>query len=126
MALSKLKSIEPHATPDGDFPNVPGNVANPENPAVFDDLIAYAKSTGAELILASDPDADRIGCAAPVTMERQKAEGRRQNDGIPHSPFPISAFRLANALRQSNRRAAWRVLAATPSIRRPADTPIIT
>jgi phosphoglucomutase/phosphomannomutase len=42
-------------------------VANPENPPVFDSLIAFAEKTGAELILASDPDADRIGAAARVT-----------------------------------------------------------
>ena len=53
----------PHATPDGDFPNVPKHVANPENPAVFDTMIEHAKQTGAELILATDPDCDRLGCA---------------------------------------------------------------
>ena len=57
----------PHATPDGDFPNVPDHVANPENPPVFDALIARAKEIGADIALASDPDADRIGVAAPLT-----------------------------------------------------------
>jgi phosphomannomutase len=80
--FDQVEVYGPQATPDGDFPNVPANVANPENPAVFDDLIQFAKSSGAELILASDPDADRIGCAA---MERQKAEGRRQNGDAPGS-----------------------------------------
>jgi hypothetical protein len=64
-----FKSVElfgPHAEPNGDFPNVPGHVSNPENPAVFDAMIARAKETGAELILATDPDADRLGVAAPV------------------------------------------------------------
>ena len=87
--FDQVQVYQPHARPDGDFPNVPGHVANPENPAVFDDLITYAKCTGAELILASDPDADRIGCAAPVTMKRPKAESRKQYDDIPHSSFPI-------------------------------------
>jgi phosphoglucomutase/phosphomannomutase len=73
----------PHATPTA-FSTVPANVANPENPGVFDDLIRFAESSGTELILASDPDADRIGCAAP---ERQTAESRRQNDDIPHSEW---------------------------------------
>ncbi|MCA9119583.1 MAG: phospho-sugar mutase [Planctomycetaceae bacterium] len=58
-----------HAKPDGDFPNVPGHVSNPENPAVFDSIIARAKEVGADLILASDPDCDRMGVAAPVTTD---------------------------------------------------------
>lgn len=56
-----------HAKPDGDFPNVPGHVSNPENPAVFDSIIVRAKAVGADLILATDPDCDRMGVAAPVT-----------------------------------------------------------
>jgi len=57
----------PHATPDGDFPNVPEHVSNPENPAVFDPIIQRAKQIGADLVLATDPDCDRVGCAAPVS-----------------------------------------------------------
>ena len=62
----QIEVYQPHATPDGDFPNVPGNIANPENPAVFDALIEHAQTSDADLVLASDPDADRIGCAAPL------------------------------------------------------------
>ncbi len=62
--------FEPHATPDGDFPNVPGRSANPENPAVFDAIIQQARQEGFDLALATDPDCDRLGCAAPVTAER--------------------------------------------------------
>ena len=59
----------PHATPDGNFPNVPGHVSNPENPQVFDGPIARAKEIGAQLVLATDPDCDRMGCATPVTKD---------------------------------------------------------
>ena len=55
--------------PDGDFPNVPGHVSNPENPAVFDSIIERAKEIAADLILATDPDCDRMGAAAPVTQD---------------------------------------------------------
>ncbi|HEX8203488.1 MAG TPA: phospho-sugar mutase, partial [Isosphaeraceae bacterium] len=48
------------------FPNVPGHTSNPEIPRTLDASIAEAKATGAELVLASDPDADRIGVAVPV------------------------------------------------------------
>jgi len=57
----------PHAAPDPEFPNVPNHVANPERPAVFDAIIQRARQTGAELILATDPDCDRVGCAAPTS-----------------------------------------------------------
>jgi phosphoglucomutase/phosphomannomutase len=63
--FQEVDVFEPHAEANGDFPNVPGHVANPENPAVFAAPIEYAKATGADLVLASDPDCDRLGCAAP-------------------------------------------------------------
>jgi phosphoglucomutase/phosphomannomutase len=65
----------PHATPDPDFPNVPGHVSNPENPAVFDAIIARAKQVGADLILATDPDCDRVGVAAPLNSAPGAAWG---------------------------------------------------
>lgn len=54
-------------TQDGDFPNVPGHVSNPEIPKTLEASIEEARRTGADLVLASDPDADRIGVAVPVT-----------------------------------------------------------
>ena len=59
----------PHENPSGDFPNVPGHVSNPENQAVFDKPIEYGQEISADLILATDPDCDRIGCAAPLTLD---------------------------------------------------------
>ncbi|MDO4549790.1 MAG: phospho-sugar mutase [Planctomycetia bacterium] len=61
----------PHAEPSGDFPNVPGHVSNPENPAVFDSMIQYAEEKGnVDIILATDPDADRLGVAAPLSTQK--------------------------------------------------------
>jgi phosphomannomutase len=58
-----------HAQPSGDFPNVPGHVSNPENAKVFEKPIEYARKHGFELIMATDPDADRLGVAAPLTCD---------------------------------------------------------
>ncbi len=44
---------------DGNFPTVVS--PNPENPEAMAMAIAKAKEVGADLVLASDPDADRIG-----------------------------------------------------------------
>ncbi len=67
--FSDVELFGPHAEPNGDFPNVPGHVSNPENPRVFDSIIERAKLIGADLCLASDPDCDRIGLAAPLTPQ---------------------------------------------------------
>ncbi len=69
IGFQHVEVFGPHAEPDGDFPNVPGNVANPENPATFDALIERAEASGAELILSTDPDTDRLGCAARTTSD---------------------------------------------------------
>ena len=66
--FKKLRLYGPQEMPDGDFPNVPGHVANPENPAVLGGAIAEAKARGDDLVMASDPDCDRLGAAAPLTM----------------------------------------------------------
>lgn len=54
---------EPQRQPDGTFPNVPNHLPNPELTAVFGPPVEAARQTGAELVLASDPDADRLGVA---------------------------------------------------------------
>jgi phosphomannomutase len=68
-----VEVFAPHREPSGDFPNVPGNVSNPENPAVFEAIVARAKEAGADLALATDPDCDRMGAAAPRTKDRSGA-----------------------------------------------------
>ena len=46
--------------PDGNFPTV--DSPNPENASAMAMAIAKAREVGADLVVASDPDADRIGC----------------------------------------------------------------
>lgn len=58
----------PTANPDPDFTNVPNHVSNPENAVVFDAMIEYAKENDFDLIMATDPDSDRMGCAAPLKI----------------------------------------------------------
>lgn len=67
--FKQVEVFAAHREPNGDFPNVPDHIANPENAVVFDDIIEQARATGVELAMASDPDGDRIGVAAPLSLE---------------------------------------------------------
>ena len=54
--------VEPTQAPhDGAFPEVPFRTPNPEVPQSMERAVALAKRLDADLVMACDPDADRIG-----------------------------------------------------------------
>ncbi len=55
--------VKEQSEPNGQFPNVT-KAPNPEVPEALDRAIALATERGSDLVLATDPDADRIGAAA--------------------------------------------------------------
>ncbi len=60
FAVERLAS---QATADGGFSTIDGRLPNPERPEAMALAIARAEEIGAHLALATDPDADRVGCA---------------------------------------------------------------
>ena len=59
LGLTHVYCVEEQMVPDGDFPTVAS--PNPENPEGFYLAIQLADKVGADFILGSDPDADRVG-----------------------------------------------------------------
>ena len=59
MGFNNVIVVKEQEMPDGNFPTVAS--PNPENKEGFDLAIGYAKECGADLIIGTDPDADRVG-----------------------------------------------------------------
>ena len=59
IGLKHLYTVDSQMVPDGDFPTV--KKPNPEYPDVFAEGIEIANRVGSDLVIATDPDSDRVG-----------------------------------------------------------------
>src|SRR5690606_7485767 len=65
LGFNDIELVESQMRMDGDFPNVEGRFPNPEFAVVYKESIELAKKANADIVLVSDPDADRLGMAVP-------------------------------------------------------------
>jgi phosphoglucomutase len=61
FGFEEVHIVEEQATADGNFPTVKS--PNPEEPSALEMAINKAKEINADLVMATDPDADRVGIA---------------------------------------------------------------
>ena len=65
LGYKDLHAVPSQAQPDGNFPTVHKGIANPEDPRALALAVQKAAEIEADIVIASDPDADRLGCAVP-------------------------------------------------------------
>jgi phosphoglucomutase len=73
FGFTNVMNVPEQDIPDGNFPTVYS--PNPEEKSALTMAIDKAKETGAEIVMASDPDADRVG----VAVRDEKGEYRLLN-----------------------------------------------
>ncbi|MCR4829221.1 MAG: phospho-sugar mutase [Bacteroidales bacterium] len=61
LGFTNVNVVKEQATPDGNFPTTPS--PNPEEHAAMKMAVDLAKQIDADIVFASDPDADRVGVA---------------------------------------------------------------
>ena len=61
LGFTNVNIVEAQAIPDGNFPTTPS--PNPEEKAAMSMAVDLAKKIDADIVFASDPDADRVGVA---------------------------------------------------------------
>ncbi len=100
--------VEEQAQPDGTFPTVA--FPNPEEPGAMDLAYAKASEVGADLIIANDPDADRLAVAVP------EADGWRRLSG--NEVGALLGWRAAERLAASGEKSALAAsVVSSPALR---------
>ena len=61
LGFTNVNVVEEQATPDGNFPTTPS--PNPEETAAMKMAVDLGRKINADVVFASDPDADRVGMA---------------------------------------------------------------
>lgn len=111
-----LHVVPSQAEPDGTFPTVA--FPNPEEPGALDHAHALADAVGADLVVANDPDADRLAVSVPVDGGWRRLTGNEigwllADDLLAHGDFPEPRG-VATTLVSSTRLAS---IAATHGVR---------
>lgn len=73
IGINNVQIVAEQEKPDGNFPTTP--FPNPEFRQVFELALGYAQSFNPDLLLATDPDSDRVGIAVNANGEYKLLSG---------------------------------------------------
>ncbi len=95
-----IRAVPEQAEPDGTFPTV--EFPNPEEPGALDLALDMARSEDADLVVANDPDGDRLAVVVPEAGEWRPLSGNEigcllgdymlRNDVDPGSAIVVSSI----------------------------------
>ena len=102
--FSSVELVPSQAEPDGDFPTAP--YPNPEDPKVFGPAKELGEKCGADILIATDPDADRMGLMVKteqgyqilngnmvgVLLSAYLMESRSRSGKLPADSFIVSSI----------------------------------
>lgn len=104
LGIENVRVVKEQELPDGNFPTCP--YPNPEIKQVFELAIEMAKNEKADLLLATDPDCDRVGIAVLDGNEYKLMSGnevgvllceyvlsrRKELGTLPENPIVVKSF----------------------------------
>ncbi|MCQ2449515.1 MAG: phospho-sugar mutase, partial [Clostridia bacterium] len=104
MGMQNVTVVPEQENPDGNFPTAP--FPNPEIRQAFECALKLAKDVQPDLLLATDPDADRIGIAVPdgddyrlfsgndtgALLLNYVLERRKANGTLPENPVAVKTI----------------------------------
>ncbi len=117
LGFNKVLVVPEQELPDGDFPTAP--YPNPETPQAFELALELGRKEQADILLATDPDADRLGVYVrdaageyhPLTgnmsgclMEEYLLAQRKQRGLLPQDAFVVRTIvstKLADAIAEA-------------------------
>ncbi len=91
LGFTKVQVVPEQELPDGNFPTV--SYPNPEDPKAFALALKLAKETDADLVLATDPDADRLGVYAKDTKTGEYIPFTGNMSGLLIAEYELSVRR---------------------------------
>lgn len=104
IGVTKVSVVPEQEMPDGNFPTAP--YPNPEIRQAFECALKLAKTAKPDLLLATDPDSDRVGIAIPEDGEYKLLSGndvgalllnyvlecRTANGTLPQNPIAVKTI----------------------------------